>query len=241
MHLVDLSHPIIAGMPVYPGDPNVKIEPALKLHQHGANVASLQLGTHTGTHLDAPSHLVAGGRTVDQLNLKLLQGTSSILQVKHTGLETLQDQQIGIHQLEPLPETLPKIVCVATGWDTYFDGPLREQHPFLDIELAQTLWQKGARVLGLDTLSPDPTRDDSSGAALVHEFWLGNDGIIVENLTGLTQLPAEVYIQLLPLPLVGLDGSPVRAVAQFPERRAQQGEGRCNEKSSGENLQSFCH
>lgn len=215
MHVVDLSHPIVAGMPVYPGDPTVTIEPALDLDQDGANVSSLRFSTHTGTHLDAPSHVVAGGRTVDQLDLALLQGTSCILQVRQPGLEELRGRPITIHDLDQLPDQLPKIVCIATGWDRYFHDPLREQHPHLELELAQTLWDKGARILGVDTLSPDSTSAHSP-VAPVHEFWLGSDGVIVENLTGLTKLPDEVHMALLPLPLSGLDGSPIRAVAQYP-------------------------
>ena len=74
MTLVDLSHPISHGMPVYPGDPAVGITPAATLAADGANVSLLQLGSHTGTHLDAPSHMVSGGRTVDRIDLSLLQG-----------------------------------------------------------------------------------------------------------------------------------------------------------------------
>lgn len=209
MTLIDLSHPITTGMPVYPGDPQVSIKPALHIDTDGANVAQLRLGSHTGTHLDAPAHAVAGGRTVDQIDLKLLHGTASIMQVQAPA----SARSIGIDDLASLPDQLPNIVCIATGWDRYFHDPLREQHPYIDLGLARALWQRGARVLGVDTLSPDPTAE-ASAQIPVHDFWLGNDGIIVENLKGLTGLPDRVELSMLPLNLIGCDGSPVRAVAR---------------------------
>ena len=62
--LVDLSHPIRDGMPVYPGDPEVSIGPALTVDADGVDVARIRMGSHTGTHIDAPSHTVRGGRTM---------------------------------------------------------------------------------------------------------------------------------------------------------------------------------
>lgn len=202
-------------MPVYPGNPAVAITRAATLAADGADVALLHFGAHTGTHLDAPSHMVRGGRTVDRIDLSLLQGTASVLRARTTGVATLQEQPIGVEDLVTLPAQSPTIVCIATGWDQYFHDPIYEQHPHLELELAQTLWQNGARVLGVDTLSPDPTSQTALGAP-VHEFWLGNDGVIVENLTGLDHLPDRVHMTFLPLPLAGVDGSPVRAIASYP-------------------------
>lgn len=212
MVLIDLSHPITAGMPVYPGDPQVAVTTALNIDDDGAAVARLELGTHTGTHLDAPAHTIPGGRTVDQLDLTLLDGEACILPVQTDQTESLQEQQLDASDLRSLPAELPRIVCIATGWDQYFHAALHEHHPYLGLELAQELWRRGARVLGVDTLSPDPTSKPAE--FLVHEFWLGNDGIIVENLRQLTELPDRVHMTILPLPLTGLDGSPVRAVAR---------------------------
>lgn len=212
MRLFDLSHPIETGMPVYPGDPHVSIDAVSTVSTDGANVSSLRLGSHTGTHLDAPSHVVDGGRTVDQLHLELLHGPAHILQADHQQRTMLKSQALQLADFEPLPAQLPYIVCIATGWDQHFHTPLREQHPYLSIELAQALWKRGARVLGIDTLSPDPTAVQPQTFP-VHEFWLGQDGIIVENLRGLVQLPFQVNMSLLPLNIRGVDGSPVRAVA----------------------------
>lgn len=216
MPLIDLSLAVETGMPVYPGDPEVRVSAALTLERDGIAVSRLDLGSHTGTHLDAPSHAIAGGAAVDRLPLEMLAGPARVLRL--TGAAQSREL-LGIARIAGgVPARLPGIVCVATGWDTRFLGPEREAHPALDPELADLLWQRGARVLGVDALSPDPTAAAGASCAPgmpVHDLWLGRGGAIVENLTRLTDLPAEVEIAVLPLRLRGGDGSPVRAVARI--------------------------
>ncbi|MBK0419675.1 cyclase family protein [Leucobacter sp. CSA1] len=213
MTLVDLSRPVTSGMPVYPGDPEVRIDEALDIETDGVAVASLRMGSHTGTHLDAPSHSIAGGRTVDRIPLDLLCGEARVLRASSVGPG---EGIVADHLDAPLPAELPRIVLLGTGWDRAFGTPEALQHPHLAVEFARRLWDRGARVLGVDTFSPDPT-DPAATAMPVHEFWLGGDGVIVENLTGLLALPDRVEAALLPLRLAGVDGSPVRAVARIAQ------------------------
>lgn len=225
MPLIDLSHPLESGMPVYPGDPEVSLSPALRIADDDVAVSRLDLGSHAGTHLDAPAHVVGGGATVDQLPLEWLFGRATVLQCPQTEARLLRVDDVGaLIDAPPSGGTrprLPFIVCLATGWDQRFGTASMVEHPAVSLGLAQYLWARGARVLALDTLSPDPTSGQhetegatSSSAMPVHEFWLGNGGVIVENLLGLTRLPGVVELSLLPLRIRGGDGSPVRAVAR---------------------------
>ena len=219
---IDLSLPVLTGMPVYPGDPEVSATPALTLERDGVAVSRLDLGSHTGTHLDAPSHSIAGGRTVDEIPLDLLAGPACVLRASVGAGERIGLEQI----LNEIPDHLPAIVCIATGWDEQFNSPLRTAHPHLAVELVRELWSRGARVLGVDTLSPDPTAGNSGPCAPgmpVHEFWLGHDGVIIENLARLTSLPDLVDMTLVPLRLVGGDGSPIRAFARLGGTRPADG------------------
>ncbi|MGM7669556.1 cyclase family protein [Microbacterium sp. A93] len=233
----DLTRPISTGMPVVPGDPAVEIGTALTLEHDGAWVSHLCLGSHTGTHVDAPAHLVPGGRTVDRLELAELCGPAVIL-----GLEGLGPHApITADRLRPLigrfgpagPDgpatpaaTLPPRVLVHTG--------AAELHPaHLTEDAARLLWDAGARLLGIDTASPDSA---AATGLPVHRVFLGHDGILVENLTGLdcfrppgtAQDPdrgadwtATITVGVYPLPLAGRDGAPARAVARHrgPDER----------------------
>lgn len=195
---------------VYPGDPEVEIDAALTLERDGAAVARISIGSHTGTHVDAPSHAVIGGRTLDQFGLDELVGEALILHVSdrsHAG------QALGVHDLglEDF-SLLPAIVVIHTGWAQYFGRPEYLAHPHLTPEAAQRLIDLGMRVLAIDTLSPDAT-----GAAYaqpgVHAIVLGAGGLIVENLRGLEQLGERARIGIFPLPIAGTDGAPARVVA----------------------------
>jgi kynurenine formamidase len=204
----DLSHPIRTGMQVYPGDPTVDLAPALELDRDGAAVTTLHLGSHSGTHVDAPAHTVAGGRTMDAVALDELVGDALVLHVSGLG----DRATIGVDDLGELPERVPSIVVVDTGWAAHFGTDRALRHPAVGVEAARLLVARGMHVLGVDTLSPDPTDAAGTNEFPVHEVVLGGDGLIVENLTGLDALPERVRLGIFPLRLAG-DGAPVRAVA----------------------------
>lgn len=212
MQIIDLSQPLRSGMPVFPGDPEVAIAQALSVQKDGVAVSHLDMGSHAGTHMDAPSHSIVGGRTIDQVPLELLVGEAVVLDCG-----VAAGSMIGVRDVAGgLPAELPRIVLVCTGWDAHYGDAEMLSHPYVGLELARELWERGVRVLGTDALSPDCSSDLSAGLP-VHEFWLGQDGVIVENLRGLMALPPAPFrfrVSLLPLHLVGVDGSPIRAIAE---------------------------
>jgi len=207
--LVDLSHPITDGMPVYPGDPTVHIAAALDLQRDGVAVTAVRLGSHTGTHIDAPSHTVAGARTMADIPLEELLGYALVIRMPE-----LEERELygwgRLNAHAPIPPRVPPIIVIDTGWARWFGHPRATDHPALEPAAARELCARGMRILAVDTLSPDPT-----GAATgfpVHEVVLGGGGLIVENIRGLEALPATFRIGFFPLRLGG-DGAPVRAVA----------------------------
>lgn len=212
----DLSHTLHTDMPVYPGDPDVLIEPALTLDVDGVAVTQLHIGSHSGTHIDAPSHTVTGGRTIDRVSLDELVGEALVIHVDQSLLapsKALGPADLGLDRFgRPERDTpvIPRIVAIATGWDQYFDRPEYPDHPYLTREAAEQLWALGMRVLAVDTLSPDATPSDDFP---VHEVVLGQDGLIVENLTGLTSLGSSARLGFFPLKLGAVDGAPIRAVS----------------------------
>lgn len=212
-------------MPVYPGDPGVRIRPALTVAQDGVAVMALEIGSHAGTHVDAPCHTVPGGRTVEGLTWDELCGDTLVL-----GLAGLAPgEPISAARLAPLlpgaDAQTPARLLLATGWDRHWrDGLLRARHPFLTGEAAAMLWDRGIRLLGVDMLSPDPTGLAGEPDLPAHAAFLGGDGIIVENLVGLDALrpagaapradwSARLRLEVHPLPLAGGDGAPARVLA----------------------------
>ena len=204
----DLTHPVVSGMQVYPGDPAVHVQPALELEQDGVAVTALQLGSHTGTHLDAPSHTVAGGRTLDRVGLDELVGDALVLHVPGLADRTT----VTLDDLGDLPDEVPRIVVFDLGWARHFGTGRALAHPAVGVDVARLLLERGMHVLCVDTLSPDPTEGSESNGFPVHDLVLGGDGLIVENLAGVEDRPARVRIGIFPLRLAG-DGAPVRAVA----------------------------
>lgn len=219
MELVDLSVPIVTGMPVYPGDPEVSIGPALTTARDGVNVLALHLGSQSGTHVDAPFHLDDALPTLDELPLERFIGPAFVADCR--GLEPRSP--IGPRAFEEVPAGV--IVLVATGWSAHWGSAAYLAHPHLSEEAATLLVERGVRTVGIDALSVDPTPAQEFPA---HRVLCGAHAVIAENLTGLDRLLVAqeegrpVEVSMLPLRLGAADGAPVRAVARLGRPAARE-------------------
>lgn len=215
MRIVDLSQPVHTGMQVYPGDPEVVLTTVATVAEDGYQVASLHAGSHTGTHLDAPLHSIAGGQAVDDIDLGRLVGPARIVQC--TGLaphEVITWASVE-GQLQDL--TRQAMVLFHTGWSAWFGSGHYLEHPVLAPEVAERLLAAGIAVVGVDTLNPDSTLRNG-GRLPFHTALLGAGGVIIENLAGLAAVTwDQPVVSVLPLALAGADGAPVRAVAMQPD------------------------
>jgi arylformamidase len=215
MRIVDLSVPVRAGMQVYPGDPAVQLDRAVRLEVDGVNVLAIHAGSHTGTHVDAPFHVLADGARLDELDLGLFHGPAVVADVRGLPPRAAIDWAA----LEPYaPRLGPGVVLVLhTGWSTHFGTQEYLAHPWLTADAARRIVATGVRTMALDALSPDPTEGaaEGDGPFPAHRVLLGAGGVIVENLTNvaaMAELPDPV-LSCFPLALAGADGAPVRAVA----------------------------
>ncbi|AYF77869.1 cyclase family protein [Nocardia yunnanensis] len=210
MAIIDLSVPIRSGMPVYPGDPEVTVRPALTVPVDGVNVLHLDLGSQTGTHVDAPRHIDDTLPALDELPLERFLGPGVVIDARPVGA----GGAIGREFFEGRVAA-GHIVLIATGWSEHWGTRTYLDHPHLTVEAAEYLVAAGVRTIGIDALSVDPT---PASEIPVHRILCGAHAVIAENLTGLARLltagPFEV--SLLPLHLPGADGAPVRAVARTP-------------------------
>lgn len=212
---MDLSVPIVTGMPVYPGDPGVEIDPALTVEPDGVNVQRVHMGSQTGTHVDAPFHIDPALPRLDELPLSRFTGPVALLDAR------------GLAPRTPIgPELLPEglspgdVLFIVTGWSSRWGSEDYLAHPYPTAELAEAVVAAGVRTIGIDALSvdrtPEPGADDFSLDA--HRVLCGAGAVIAENLTSLDRLlPAgdrRIEAFLFPLRLAA-DGAPVRAVARI--------------------------
>ncbi|UFJ39903.1 cyclase family protein [Brevibacillus humidisoli] len=207
--IVDLSIPISAATPIYPGDPQPTITPAASIDPDGYNVSSLHLGSHTGTHVDAPLHFRAEGPSIDSLPLQAFIGEGVVIDV--TGKAPAEP--IGIEDIQPYLEQLGpgKIALIYTGWSDYLGDPLYFRHPYVDSAAIDAMLDRGIRTFLIDALNIDPPDGDRFPA---HEKITRLNGVIGENFSqfGAIDFP-HPWIMAFPLKIEQGDGSPVRAVA----------------------------
>lgn len=218
---LDLSVPVVTGMPVYPGDPQVEVSRALRVAEHGVNVLRLHMGSQSGTHVDAPYHVDEAWPTLDDLPLERFAGSAVVADVRGLPARApitpdLLASALGLLRLRP-----GSILLLATGWSAHWGTENYLAHPWLTPEAAEAVVAAGTRTVGVDALSVDPTGDASLPA---HRVLCGAGGVIAENLTGLGRVAdaqaagCSVEVFLFPLRLAGADGAPVRATARITDR-----------------------
>lgn len=219
--IIDLSHPLQPGMPVWPGDPPLAITPAAGLDREGYYLNRLTLGEHTGTHAGAPAHYLAGGLAMDAIPVDDLIAPLFTIAVPLQGDALLEPADVADWEARfgPLPPGCA--VAVATGWSRRWpdeksylgraaDGSLH--FPGISPAAMELIVRaRGARIVGIDTPGLDGglSADFLSGKILA-----GQGGIHLENLTALDQLPARgAWIVIGALPIAGGSGSPARVLA----------------------------
>ncbi|MFE6922177.1 cyclase family protein [Nocardia sp. NPDC057663] len=218
MRLIDLTLPIHTGMPVFPGDPEVLLEPALRVSTDGVNVLRVHLGSQSGTHVDAPAHLDDSLPTLDELPLERFIGPAQIVDARSVPARGAIGVDLFDIDLAP-----GSVVLIATGWSSHWGTVDYLTHPYLEPDAAQTLVDAGIRTVGIDAPSIDPSEADDLDLP-AHRILCGAHAVIAENLTGLDQLVSaqaageSIEVSLFPLRLTGADGAPIRAVARVGSR-----------------------
>lgn len=210
--VLELSHFIREGMPVYPGTEPPLIVEANTLEADGFREKLITMYSHTGTHMDAPAHILPGAPTLDSMSPDCFLGVGFLLDVS-----AADGSEIGLNLLEAHRESLENsdFLLLRTGWDRFWGEPAYFQgYPVLEPEAAQWIASQGLKGVGFDCISADPA---DSRELPIHRILLKAGMLIIENLTGLDQLPegtAGVFdFMALPLRIENADGSPVRALA----------------------------
>lgn len=211
MKIIDLTHTVEEEMPVYPGTEQPSLTPAYTLGQNGFSETKISLFSHTGTHIDPPAHIIAGGRTLDSFDASDFVGRGIAVDCR----EIERGGRISLDLLLGLGEELRQadFILLCTGWDKlwgreeYFRG-----YPTLSPEALEYIISLPCRGIGLDVMSLDSIEN---GNISLHKRWLSaREAIIIENLRGLDALIGERFTFCsLPLKLRNSDGAPTRAIA----------------------------
>jgi arylformamidase len=203
MRYWDISYPLQPGIAVWPGDPEMQLQSMLNL-ANGASVNSSQitLGSHTGTHVDAPAHIIPGGQTVEWLPFQALLGPASVIDCRACPEITAED----LHSR--LPAGCRRVLIKTTVGVAGDPGSMFPYSPLTN-GAAQWLIEQQVLLVGLSSPSVDVCDSEDMP---VHKILLQAGIVIVERLA-LEGVPDGLFqLCCLPLRLVGADGSPVRAI-----------------------------
>jgi len=203
--IYDISLPLSSSTPQWPTDPRISFETAKSMESGGSsNVTMLHLTTHTGTHVDAPAHMLPRGtRTVDNLDLGVLCGPAE-------GFAWKEERDVEPSDLPDIDwREVPRLLLRTPNSERLRSGELWTGFPTLSVAAAEALVERGLKLFGVDSLSVDhPVK----GLHPVHEVFLKSEVIIVEGLVLAEVPPGRYELICLPLRLEGLDGSPARVV-----------------------------
>jgi kynurenine formamidase len=210
--IIDLSVPIAEGMATWPGDVEVRLWRQKTLADGFANVGGIQLGTHAGTHLDAPFHWFEGGAKVDETPLERLVGPARVIDLRGRA-PTISAAELSAACGDV---SAGERLLLLTGWR----GEVTDRdYPHLSGEAAEWLVERELALVGVDTPSVD-----GPAAGQAHEALLGASVPVIELLVNLDRLVGrEFELIALPLAVVGTDGAPVRAVGVLGEDVASDG------------------
>ncbi len=202
MRIVDLTHPITETIPVYfPWHPPTVIEQTADYHENQCVVHRLTIGTHTGTHVDAPRHIFEGMHSIDEYDLDLWYADAQVLDFtpRQKGQVITPEELHGKDLADGIG------VIIKTGWDAFFGLPdYYRTYPPLSREAAEYLAEKRIRFLASDT----PYTLD------VHKVLLKRGIPLITNLNNTSVLRSGILkLITAPLPIKGADGSPARVMA----------------------------
>ena len=201
--VIDVTRSIISGMTVWPGDPGVAVDRTASIGEGSvANVTRINLGVHSGTHMDAPLHFIDGGKDIASIDLARLMGRVLVVSAQS---DLIDEGLIKPYNLAGTQAVFFKTRASMRDEKT----PFWEESPAITLSCAEYLIQNGILTVGTDYFSIELSRDDSFP---VHKMLLSHEVAIVENLD-LKDVDAGIYDFIcLPLKVEGSDGSPVRVL-----------------------------
>ncbi len=204
----DISLPISPAMVTWPGDPKPEIDYVKTIAGGGtSNVSRIRMGSHNGTHVDAPLHFVESALTVDRIPLATLIGPARVIDMRHRSVITAADLAAA-----PL-DGVDRLLLLTDASALWADPDFHEEFPHLDDAAAELLVERGVKLIGVDYLSVEAYKGRTRRT---HHILLEAGVIIVEGLDLRDVAPGDYELICLPLRLSGMEAAPARAVLRRP-------------------------
>jgi arylformamidase len=204
--MYDISVGVSPDLPVWPGDPPIKLKRVLSIDNGSeANVSRLEASVHIGTHIDAPLHFIGDGKSVDAIPLKSLIGRAYVVDFKNAGL--IDEKLL---EAAGIPPRTKRVLFKTRNSKLWAKGEKKFKRDYVAINEAGAKWlsRKSFQLVGVDYLSVAPFSD----TVPTHTELLKAGIILLEGLD-LSQISQGRYtLYCLPLKLIGSDGAPARAV-----------------------------
>ena len=202
---IDISVPLRTGMVHWPGDPPVNFKRVQSLVEGDeSNLTEIDMGAHTGTHIDAPFHFVRNTATIDQMPPDVTVGPARVIQIEDS--KSIQADELKQHNIEAGERLLFKTKNSDRCWKS---EAFVEDFVYLSLEAASFLAHSKVKLVGVDYLSVGGFKADGAG---IHKALLQQDVWILEGLNLSKVLPGLYELVCLPLKIVAGDGAPARAI-----------------------------
>ena len=208
--IIDLSQSINSDIKLYPGSPNVSFLKWSKYSIDGYDSEAIFLSTHTGTHMDAPSHFIKGAEPIDIIDVnRFVMNNVHLLKISKSSNQLITTEDI-INSNTDIKEN--DSIIFSTGWEhNYNSDDYMSSNPGLSTDAATYLSNKKINAVAIDSPSIDSGVESKFP---VHQILLKNNVLIIENICNLTQINKKnLKLIAIPLKLQGATGSPIRALA----------------------------
>jgi arylformamidase len=201
---IDISVTIKPGMARWPDNPEIRVDKMLDMERGDVcNVSVLSMGSHTGTHMDAPLHFIQNGKSLDKMPLEATLGPCRVIEIKDK--ESIKIEEIQGQKFKPGERVLFKTANSRRSWKTdNFD----EDFVYISKEAAELLAKAKVLTVGIDYLSVGGFRKDGIET---HRALLGAGIWVVEGLNLAKIKPGRYELCCLPLKILNIDGAPARA------------------------------
>lgn len=204
---IDISYPIDNDIAIYPGNPAFDLERVQDIDcGDSVRISMISMGSHTGTHIDAPSHFIENGENLDTIPLERMNG-------KATVVDATNISDIDVELLQSIDIDRDSILLFKTNNSVVWEcDSILNDYVTLTYEAADYLAEKKIKLVGIDYLTVERPRSKRIEGKSVHRSLLGNEILICEALKLKDISAGEYEFICLPLKIRGTDGSPVRCV-----------------------------